>query len=136
MRLGKHNMQLTQKQRKFCDNIMNGMSQVNAYLDAYDAQNMARNTAYVKASELAKNGKIRAKIELFRQLENQRMLELRREQTIILVELLNKQQSLKTKGRFTQMIRIIKLLNRMYGYNKPEKIENKPKFDGVKIIVV
>lgn len=136
MRLDKPNMPLTQKQLKFYDNITQGMSQVDAYLDAYDAQNMARNTAYVKASELTKNGKIMAKIALFRQQEKEQILQLNRELTITLLEELETLKLAKTKRKLSQKLKTIKLLNKIHGYNKPEKIENKPRFGGATIIVV
>lgn len=120
--LDKPNMPLTQKQLKFYDNITQGMSQVDAYLDAYDAQSMARNTAYVKASELTKNGKIMAKIALFRQQEKEQILQLNRELTIALIEELETLKLAKTKRKLTQSLKIIKLLNKLHGYNKPEKI--------------
>ena len=44
-----------------CIAVIAKKSQVDACLDAYDAQKMARNTDYVKASELTKDGKIMAK---------------------------------------------------------------------------
>ncbi len=120
--LDKQSMQLTQKQLKFYDNITQGLSQVDAYLDAYNAHNMARNTAYVKASELAKNGKIMAKIALFRQQEKEQILQLNRELTIALLEQLKTLKLVKTKRKLTQSLKIIKLLNKLHGYNKPEKI--------------
>jgi phage terminase small subunit len=122
MLLDNQNMPLTQKQLKFYDNITQGMSQVDAYLDAYDAQNMARNTAYVKASELTKNGKIMAKIALFRQQEKEQILQLNRELTIALIEELETLKLAKTKRKISQSLKIIKLLNKLHGYNKPEKI--------------
>ena len=112
------------------------MSQVDAYLDAYDAQNMTRNTAYVKASELTKNGKIMAKIALFRQQEKEQILQLNRELTIALIEELETLKLAKTKRKFSQRLKTIKLLNKIHGYNKPEKTENKPRFGGATIIVV
>jgi len=57
---------LTLKQETFARNIIKGMSQSDAYRDAYDAENMAQETIHVKASELAKDGKVGARIECLR----------------------------------------------------------------------
>ncbi|WP_189490098.1 hypothetical protein [Formosimonas limnophila] len=97
---------------------------------------MARNTAYVKASELTKNGKIMAKIALFRQQEKEQILQLNRELTIALIEELETLKLAKSKRKISQRLKTIKLLNKIHGYNKPEKIENKPRFGGATVIVV
>ncbi len=49
---------LTPKQEKFVQNIVNGMSQVDAYKDAYSANKMSDNAIYREASLLMKNPKI------------------------------------------------------------------------------
>lgn len=49
---------LTAKQEKFIQNIVGGMSQVEAYKDAYDAEGMSDNSIYREASLLMKNPKI------------------------------------------------------------------------------
>lgn len=49
---------LTPKQEKFVQNIVKGMSQVDAYKDAYSAERMSDNAIYREASLLMKNPKI------------------------------------------------------------------------------
>lgn len=57
-------MNLTAKQEQFCQNIVLGMNQSEAYRKAYNAQNMARKTVWEKASRLAtSHGKVRARIQ-------------------------------------------------------------------------
>ena len=53
---------LTDKQEKFCLNIVNGMRQVDAYKDAYDAENMSDDAIYVEASKLVDNPKVSIRI--------------------------------------------------------------------------
>ena len=64
---------LTAKQEQFCINIgIFGKSQAEAYRIAYNAQNMADKDIYSKASRLAKDGKVRARIsELKSKLEKE-----------------------------------------------------------------
>lgn len=49
---------LTAKQEKFVQNIVRGMSQIDAYKDAYDAEGMSDNAISREASLLMKNPKI------------------------------------------------------------------------------
>ena len=57
---------LTQKQENFCLNIIKGMTQADAYRDAYDAENMADKTIHEQASKLMANNKIAARIQELR----------------------------------------------------------------------
>lgn len=49
---------LTAKQEKFIQNVVKGMSQYDAYKDAYSAKGMSDNAIYREASLLMKNPKI------------------------------------------------------------------------------
>lgn len=49
---------LTEKQEKFIQNIVKGMSQIDAYKNAYDCENMSDNAISREASLLMKNPKI------------------------------------------------------------------------------
>lgn len=49
---------LTAKQEKFVQNIVKGMSQIDAYKDAYSASRMSDNSIYREASLLMANPKI------------------------------------------------------------------------------
>lgn len=57
---------LTEKQEKFCLNIINGMSQSDAYRDAYPGIRMSDKTVWEKASMLAKKDKVRSRIDELR----------------------------------------------------------------------
>ena len=49
---------LTAKQEAFCLAIVTGSSQIDAYRQAYAAENMKAQTIYQRASELMADGKI------------------------------------------------------------------------------
>lgn len=49
---------LTPKQQKFCEGILAGMSQADAYKAAYNCQNMSDATVYTNASRLRHDTKI------------------------------------------------------------------------------
>lgn len=57
---------LTQKQEKFCQNIILGESQADAYRNSYDAQRMSSNAIYREASLLISTPKIAQRIEELR----------------------------------------------------------------------
>jgi hypothetical protein len=54
---------LTPKQRKFAENLADGMTQSDAYKFAYDATDMQGDTIRNKASGLAQRGDIRAAVD-------------------------------------------------------------------------
>ena len=58
---------LTAKQEKFCQNILKGMTQADAYRDAYNTDRMTDNAIYTEASLLADNPKISQRIQELRQ---------------------------------------------------------------------
>lgn len=57
---------LTAKQEKFVQGIIDGMSQADAYRSAYDTSRMSDKTVYEKASRMAADDKIRARLEELR----------------------------------------------------------------------
>lgn len=54
---------LTPKQRKFAENVVAGMSLVDAYKNSYDAENMKAAVISVKASELMADGRVAVCVE-------------------------------------------------------------------------
>lgn len=56
-------MKLTAKQEKFCQGVAEGLTYSDAYRKAYNADKMKAETVQIKASELAKNGKVTVRIE-------------------------------------------------------------------------
>ena len=57
---------LTAKQEKFCQNIIKGMTQADAYRDAYSCKKMTDNAIYTEASLLVDNPKISQRIQELR----------------------------------------------------------------------
>lgn len=54
---------LTPKQEKFVRNLVNGMSQYDAYCNSYNAKKMKRSTIDTKASQLISRDKIRTRYD-------------------------------------------------------------------------
>ena len=57
---------LTAKQEQFVKNIIDGMSQADAYRSAYDTSRMTSKTVHEKASRLMSDGKVRARLQELR----------------------------------------------------------------------
>lgn len=58
---------LTAKQEQFAKNIIEGMSQADAYRSAYSCKNMSDNAVYVNASKLAADAKVALRIKELRE---------------------------------------------------------------------
>lgn len=54
---------LTPKQERFCQNIAKGLSQADAYRDAYDCEDMVDNSVYREACLLMNNPKITQRVK-------------------------------------------------------------------------
>ena len=67
---------LTAKQRKFAENLADGMSQADAYRNAYDASEMQGDTIRSKASLMAQRDDIRAAVDALMG-ERMRLIETR-----------------------------------------------------------
>ncbi len=59
-------MALTAKQEAFCQAIVSGMSQADAYRKAYDAKKMKPPTVQKRASELMANGEVTGRVDAIR----------------------------------------------------------------------
>jgi phage terminase small subunit len=56
-------MGLTPKQEKFCQNIVKGMSQADAYRDAYNTENQKDETIWSNACRLMNDSKVIARVK-------------------------------------------------------------------------
>lgn len=57
---------LTPKQEQFVQNILEGMTQADAYRSAYSCKNMSDNAIYVNASKLASDDKVTLRLKELR----------------------------------------------------------------------
>lgn len=69
---------LTPKQEQFVKNIIEGMSQADAYRNSYDVKKMSDKTVWEKASRLMSDDKVRARLQELRdQLANESIMTAR-----------------------------------------------------------
>ena len=113
---------LTGKQEEFAKNIVQGMSQADAYRSAYDAEDMSDNAIYREASLLVDNPKVA-----------QRIMELRNE--LARPTIMSAQERLEwlsylvnADAGTTDKLRAIDIMNKMTG-EYVQKIEADVKSD-------
>jgi hypothetical protein len=121
-------LKLTPKQEAFCQAIFNGMTQVDAYRKAYDAQNMQPATIYKRAHELINTGPISGRLrELYDDLQ-ERTLWSKEEASNVLKSIIYR-TSVSDKGQIyfcaqdKDIVAATKELNAIHGINAPSKTE-------------
>lgn len=102
--------ELTPKQEKFIQNIVSGMSQRQAYKDAYDADNMEDKTIDEAASRLYNDSKVNARYqELMEELKDEAIM------TAIEKRRMLKEMATNTENSITDRIKAIDTDNKMAG---------------------
>lgn len=107
---------LTAKQEAFCQYIADGMSQADAYRNAYDAADSKDETIYPNASRLASDSKVAARIEELKSGLQEKQLWTREMSVKALVQAYR-------EGNGAAKVSAVKELNAMHGYNEPQKIQ-------------
>lgn len=111
---------LTAKQEKFVQNIVKGMTQREAYKDAYDAENMKDETIDTEACLLFKDQKISKRYqELIKELEKAAVM------TALEKRLLLKEMVFDKKNSMSDRLKALDIDNKMSGeYIDNLKIES------------
>jgi phage terminase small subunit len=102
---------LTEKQDKFCLNIVAGMSQTDAYKNSHNAENMSIEAIYVEASRLMDNPKIALRIEELRKEARKEVIM----NTIQRKEWLTNLIMQDEKASKTDKLKALDILNKMDG---------------------
>ena len=102
---------LTEKQEKFCQCVIDGMSYKDSYITAYDYKGKSEQVPYNEGSKLALDERIQQRIEELRQpiikaLETRQLTETERIKAILWEELENarKQQDHTAIARYTDQL--------------------------------
>lgn len=113
---------LTPQQEKFADLVARGAKQADAYREAFPKSlNWKPATIWSKASTLAADGKVQARIEEIR--EEIRDLGLwTREESVLALRAVADQRGVLAKGG--EIVAAVRELNAMHGYNAPQKHEH------------
>jgi phage terminase small subunit len=116
-------MALTNKRHKqFVEEYMsNGMNATQAYLSTYPK--VTEKTASANGSRLLVNAKIKAEIERL-QAKTSKSLNITKESLI--KDLIEIKELCKTNPRaIHNSIKAVEVINKMLGFNEPDKVENK-----------
>lgn len=101
---------LTPKQEKFVQNIIEGMSQADAYRSAYSTKNMSDKTIHEAASRLMADSKISARVQELRdQISNEKIMNAQ-ERMEWLTEVIHNTRE-KTENR----LKAVDIMNKMQG---------------------
>lgn len=119
---------LTKKQEEFAQNIVKGMSKIDAYKSAYTTQKMSNSAISVEASRLLKNPKVSLRIEQLRDKLATPVVMSSQDRLEYLTRLVNEQeletvtvivdgtaQNLKRTADFGAKLKAIDLMNKMTG---------------------
>ena len=103
---------LTDKQENFCINIaLKGMTQIDAYKNAYDADNMVDNSIYREASLLIDNPKVSQRInELREKAASSKIMSAIQRKEWLTDMVLN-----DTEANKTDKLKALDILNKMTG---------------------
>lgn len=89
---------LTDKQERFALNVFNGMSNIDAYKDSYDCENMSDNAISVEASRLLQNPKVSLRLTELRDKAAESRIMTAKERLIWLSEVVkDKEQSMNDR---------------------------------------
>jgi phage terminase small subunit len=111
---------MTPKQEAFCQAIADGKNQSDAYRLAYNAANMNPNTVNRKAHDLMNDGNITARIKELRDKLQERVLITREG---VLQAILETIEIGKLNGKPMEIYKGYEIINKMLGYDAPQKIE-------------
>jgi phage terminase small subunit len=103
---------LTAKQEAFCQAIVSGLSQADAYRKAYDAENMKPPTVQKRASELMANGEVSGRVQ---ELRAPVVAELRYDLKAAMLEAEDAMKVAKSKEQGGAMVAAVQLRAKLNG---------------------
>ena len=113
-------MALTAKQEAFCQAIADGLSQADAYRRAYKAEKMKPESVQRMAHKLIKDLKVTSRVqELQSELKSKQLWTREQSVTTIMLGL----ESAKRNDKPMEIFKSVELLNKMFGYDAPQKVE-------------
>ena len=101
---------LTAKQEQFVQNIIQGMSQADAYRSAYNTKRMSDNAIYVNASKLVADAKVALRIKELREQLAKPTIKTAQERMEWLTQLIENEE----EGT-SEKLKAIDILNKMDG---------------------
>jgi len=109
---------LTAKMEQFAQAIAGGMNQSDAYRAAYTSNGMSQKTIWERASRLASNCKVSARLAALKADLAEKQLWTRAQSVQALIDAL---ETARASGNPSAMTGAVKELNAMHGYDAPIK---------------
>jgi phage terminase small subunit len=100
---------LTAKQEKFVQNIIDGMSQADAYRSAYDTKRMSDKTVWESASKLMATPKVTARLAELRERMVDKSIMTAKQRLEFLTNVVNGEEDINAK------LKAIDIMNKMQG---------------------
>lgn len=116
-RKGKY-MSITPKQEKFAQEVASGKSQADAYRAAFDCSKSSQTTIIKRASELMAKGDISGRVEKLKAELSAKALWTREESVNVLAQIA------KAAEKDADRVRAVSELNKMHGFEAPQKVEH------------
>ena len=111
-------MSLTPKQEKFAQEVASGKSQADAYRAAFDCAKSKPETVQANASRLMANSTVAARVEKLKAELAEKSLWKREDSVNVLAEIA------KAAEKDADRVRAVSELNKMHGFEAPQKIEH------------
>lgn len=111
-------MSLTPKQEKFAQEVASGKSQADAYRAAFDCSKSSQTTIIKRASELMAKGDISGRVEKLKAELSAKALWTREESVNVLAQIA------KAAEKDADRVRAVSELNKMHGFEAPQKVEH------------
>lgn len=114
-------MSLTAKQEAFCQAMADGMTQSDAYREAFNVGASTKpETIHKRASELMQNGEVTGRVSQLRQVLESKAIWTRE---MSVKALMNAYKIAKEGKNSSGMTGAVKELNGMHGYNEPVRLD-------------
>ena len=111
-------MSLTPKQEKFAQEVASGKSQADAYRAAFDCARSKPETVQANASRLMANSTVAARVEKLKAELAEKSLWKREDSVNVLAEIA------KAAEKDADRVRAVSELNKMHGFEAPQKVEH------------
>ncbi len=111
-------MSITPKQEKFAQEVASGKSQADAYRAAFDCSKSSQTTIIKRASELMAKGDISGRVEKLKAELSAKALWTREESVNVLAQIA------KAAEKDADRVRAVSELNKMHGFEAPQKVEH------------
>lgn len=111
-------MSLTPKQEKFAQEVASGKSQADAYRAAFNCAKSKPNTIIQSASRLMADRNISARVEELKAKLSEKALWTREESVNVLAQIA------KAAEKDADRVRAVSELNKMHGFEAPQKVEH------------